>query len=76
MVCSCFIFKCVLIVNCEIFQGALDLSDVRPPPKSPEGKTSAHSAPSKVSGLRLCGALLSVATLVTSFVVVKVLFCL
>ncbi|XP_059796823.1 centrosomal protein 43 isoform X2 [Balaenoptera ricei] len=28
-------------------EGALDLSDVRPPPKSPEGKTSAHSAPSK-----------------------------
>ncbi|KAM9060536.1 centrosomal protein 43 isoform 3-T6 [Megaptera novaeangliae] len=30
-------------------EGALDLSDVRPPPKSPEGKTSAHSAPSKAS---------------------------
>ncbi|KAM9060534.1 centrosomal protein 43 isoform 1-T1 [Megaptera novaeangliae] len=29
-------------------EGALDLSDVRPPPKSPEGKTSAHSAPSKI----------------------------
>ncbi|XP_068407260.1 centrosomal protein 43 isoform X2 [Eschrichtius robustus] len=28
-------------------EGALDLSDVRPPLKSPEGKTSAHSAPSK-----------------------------
>eukprot|EP00069_Balaena_mysticetus_P005283 bmy_17880T0 len=28
-------------------EGALDLSDVRPPPKSPEGKTSAHSLPSK-----------------------------
>ncbi|XP_061062855.1 centrosomal protein 43 isoform X2 [Eubalaena glacialis] len=28
-------------------EGALDPSDVRPPPKSPEGKTSAHSLPSK-----------------------------
>jgi len=28
-------------------EGALDLSDVHSPPKSPEGKTSAHSSPSK-----------------------------
>ncbi|XP_014650848.1 PREDICTED: FGFR1 oncogene partner [Ceratotherium simum simum] len=28
-------------------EGALDLSDVHSPPKSPEGKTSAHTAPSK-----------------------------
>ncbi|XP_058389989.1 centrosomal protein 43 isoform X4 [Diceros bicornis minor] len=30
-------------------EGALDLSDVHSPPKSPEGKTSAHTAPSKTS---------------------------
>ncbi|CAD7691626.1 unnamed protein product [Nyctereutes procyonoides] len=29
-------------------EGALDLSDAHSPPKSPEGKTSAHSAPSKI----------------------------
>ncbi|XP_050643011.1 centrosomal protein 43 isoform X3 [Macaca thibetana thibetana] len=28
-------------------EGALDLSDVHPPPKSPEGKTSAQTTPSK-----------------------------
>ncbi|KAM6181155.1 centrosomal protein 43 isoform 2-T2 [Erethizon dorsatum] len=28
-------------------EGALDLSDVHSPPKSPEGKTSTHTAPSK-----------------------------
>ncbi|XP_023110341.1 centrosomal protein 43 isoform X3 [Felis catus] len=28
-------------------EGALDLSDVHSPPKSPDGKTSAHSGPSK-----------------------------
>ncbi|XP_072686732.1 centrosomal protein 43 isoform X4 [Canis lupus baileyi] len=28
-------------------EGALDLSDAHSPPRSPEGKTSAHSAPSK-----------------------------
>nr|XP_060473074.1 centrosomal protein 43 isoform X4 [Panthera onca] len=28
-------------------EGALDLSDVHSPPKSPDGKTSAHSSPSK-----------------------------
>ncbi|XP_072686739.1 centrosomal protein 43 isoform X5 [Canis lupus baileyi] len=30
-------------------EGALDLSDAHSPPRSPEGKTSAHSAPSKAS---------------------------
>uniref|UniRef100_G3TT60 Centrosomal protein 43 n=1 Tax=Loxodonta africana TaxID=9785 RepID=G3TT60_LOXAF len=30
-------------------EGALDLSDVHSPPKSPEGKTSSHTIPSKVS---------------------------
>ncbi|XP_057594856.1 centrosomal protein 43 isoform X2 [Hippopotamus amphibius kiboko] len=30
-------------------EGALDLSDVHSPPKSPEGKTSAHTPPSKAS---------------------------
>ncbi|XP_034525333.1 FGFR1 oncogene partner isoform X5 [Ailuropoda melanoleuca] len=30
-------------------EGALDLCDVHSPPKSPEGKTSAHSSPSKAS---------------------------
>nr|XP_060473071.1 centrosomal protein 43 isoform X1 [Panthera onca] len=29
-------------------EGALDLSDVHSPPKSPDGKTSAHSSPSKI----------------------------
>ncbi|XP_011749330.1 centrosomal protein 43 isoform X4 [Macaca nemestrina] len=29
-------------------EGALDLSDVHPPPKSPEGKTSAQTTPSKI----------------------------
>ncbi|XP_030172641.1 centrosomal protein 43 isoform X4 [Lynx canadensis] len=29
-------------------EGALDLSDVHSPPKSPDGKTSAHSGPSKI----------------------------
>ncbi|XP_044935976.1 centrosomal protein 43 isoform X1 [Mustela putorius furo] len=29
-------------------EGALELSDVHSPPKSPEGKTSAHSNPSKI----------------------------
>ncbi|XP_029800400.1 FGFR1 oncogene partner isoform X1 [Suricata suricatta] len=29
-------------------EGGLDLSDVRSPPKSPEGKASAHSGPSKI----------------------------
>ncbi|XP_057594855.1 centrosomal protein 43 isoform X1 [Hippopotamus amphibius kiboko] len=29
-------------------EGALDLSDVHSPPKSPEGKTSAHTPPSKI----------------------------
>ncbi|XP_034525331.1 FGFR1 oncogene partner isoform X3 [Ailuropoda melanoleuca] len=29
-------------------EGALDLCDVHSPPKSPEGKTSAHSSPSKI----------------------------
>ncbi|KAM6181154.1 centrosomal protein 43 isoform 1-T1 [Erethizon dorsatum] len=29
-------------------EGALDLSDVHSPPKSPEGKTSTHTAPSKI----------------------------
>uniref|UniRef100_A0A673TXC0 Centrosomal protein 43 n=1 Tax=Suricata suricatta TaxID=37032 RepID=A0A673TXC0_SURSU len=31
-------------------EGGLDLSDVRSPPKSPEGKASAHSGPSKRAG--------------------------
>ncbi|XP_059257583.1 centrosomal protein 43 [Mustela nigripes] len=31
-------------------EGALELSDVHSPPKSPEGKTSAHSNPSKDEG--------------------------
>lgn len=31
-------------------EGALELSDVHSPPKSPEGKTSAHSNPSKKAG--------------------------
>ena len=31
-------------------EGALDLSDIHSPPKSPEGKTGAHTPPSKVSG--------------------------
>ncbi|XP_058591871.1 centrosomal protein 43 isoform X2 [Neofelis nebulosa] len=30
-------------------EGALDLSDVHSPPKSPDGKTSAHSSPSKAN---------------------------
>ncbi|VFV25589.1 fgfr1 oncogene partner [Lynx pardinus] len=30
-------------------EGALDLSDVHSPPKSPDGKTSAHSGPSKAN---------------------------
>ncbi|XP_076976956.1 centrosomal protein 43 isoform X4 [Tamandua tetradactyla] len=30
-------------------EGALDLSDVHAPPKSPEGKTSSHTVPSKIS---------------------------
>ncbi|KAM5284740.1 centrosomal protein 43 isoform 3-T3 [Hipposideros larvatus] len=30
-------------------EGALDLSDVHSPPKSPEGKTSTHTGPSKAS---------------------------
>ncbi|XP_006871243.1 PREDICTED: FGFR1 oncogene partner isoform X1 [Chrysochloris asiatica] len=29
-------------------EGALDLSDVHSPPKSPEGKTSSHTVPSKI----------------------------
>ncbi|XP_076976954.1 centrosomal protein 43 isoform X2 [Tamandua tetradactyla] len=29
-------------------EGALDLSDVHAPPKSPEGKTSSHTVPSKI----------------------------
>ncbi|XP_058389987.1 centrosomal protein 43 isoform X2 [Diceros bicornis minor] len=33
-------------------EGALDLSDVHSPPKSPEGKTSAHTAPSKIPRYR------------------------
>ncbi|XP_058591873.1 centrosomal protein 43 isoform X4 [Neofelis nebulosa] len=32
----------------EKVEGALDLSDVHSPPKSPDGKTSAHSSPSKI----------------------------
>ncbi|XP_011891959.1 PREDICTED: FGFR1 oncogene partner isoform X4 [Cercocebus atys] len=32
----------------ETSTGALDLSDVHPPPKSPEGKTSAQTTPSKI----------------------------
>ncbi|XP_045861096.1 centrosomal protein 43 isoform X1 [Meles meles] len=31
-------------------EGALELSDVHSPPKSPEGKASAHSSPSKKAG--------------------------
>ena len=50
---SCFVLKRVLIFNHVIFQGALDLSDVHSPPKSPEGKTGAHTPSSKVSGPRL-----------------------
>lgn len=66
---SCFVFKCVLIFNHVIFQGALDLSDIHSPPKSPEGKTGAHTPPSKVSG----PGLLSLVLLPVSLLL-KVLF--
>ena len=65
----CFVFKCVLIFNHVIFQGALDLSDVHSPPKSPEGKTGAHTPPSKVSGPKLLSLVL-----VRVLLLLKVLF--
>lgn len=66
---SCFVFKRVLIFTHVTFQGALDLSDVHSPPKSPEGKTGAHTPPSKVSGPRLLSLVL-----VRGSLLLKVLF--